>query len=131
MEMIARHFTKLEKEVLDLFLTGAHPGLQVLRTQFSRSQVSRRELTGVGFYTYFDVPPDVPRLDNRGSLWLSGVAADIDGLRNGAGFVLHVENGTLQFLEGFTYDDPWPEPEKVGAFKLSLSPVKDEELRKL
>ena len=47
-------------------------------------------------------------------LTLSGVAAAIDGLRMGAGFVLFVQDGMLDMLEGFTYDGAWPD--RVEAF---------------
>jgi hypothetical protein len=32
----------------------------------------------------------------------------MDGVRDGVGLVLFVEDGRLDLLEGFTYNDPWP-----------------------
>jgi hypothetical protein len=50
------------------------------------------------------------------------------GFYHGAGFVLFVDDGVISFLEGFTYDEPWPED--AGSFELwylkgSPSSVKD------
>jgi hypothetical protein len=33
----------------------------------------------------------------------------MDGVAHGVGLVLFVEEGRLALLEGFTYDDPWPD----------------------
>jgi hypothetical protein len=37
------------------------------------------------------------------------VVAEVDGLKHGAGFALWIENGMLATLEGFSYDERWPE----------------------
>ena len=37
------------------------------------------------------------------------VSARIDGMEHGAGFVLWVEDGVLETLEGFSYVEPWPD----------------------
>jgi hypothetical protein len=39
---------------------------------------------------------------------LGGIEADILGLQHGAGFLLFVRDGVVSFLEGFSYDEPWP-----------------------
>ena len=36
------------------------------------------------------------------------VIAEIPGLSGGAGFLLYIENGILDVLEGYSYDEPWP-----------------------
>lgn len=53
---------ELESAVLDRLLAGRHPALEVLRVQRERLLVSKREFTGVGFFTEFSHPPDVVRL---------------------------------------------------------------------
>lgn len=35
--------------------------------------------------------------------------AEIAGLERGVSFVLFVRDGMLDFLEGFTFDEPWPD----------------------
>jgi hypothetical protein len=44
------------------------------------------------------------------------VDAQIDGLENGAGFLLWITDGRLDFLEGYTYDGLWPT--SIEEFKL-------------
>jgi hypothetical protein len=91
-------------------LSPDHPVLNALRRQFERCHVASREITGVGFYTYLAVPGDVERAPVKpgsGRLFLGDVTASVDGLERGAGFELFVEDGVLDFLEGFSYDEPW------------------------
>jgi hypothetical protein len=40
---------------------------------------------------------------------LNGVGVTWDGLLHGASLILFIDHGVLALLEGFTYDDPWPE----------------------
>lgn len=54
--------TGLERAVVNTLLAGKAEVFRVLRQQFSVAQVLKRELTGVGFFTEFSVPPDAPRL---------------------------------------------------------------------
>lgn len=98
--------TELEREVLNKLLEGDHPLLMQLRKELSICRVSRRELTGAGFYTHFDVDVTSGATDIK--LRFGDVIAEISGMVHGAGFVLYVENGRLSMLEGYGYDDPWP-----------------------
>lgn len=102
--------TELERAVMEMLLLGDHPVLEVLRLQFQKARVERREFTGVGFFTHFAISPDAPRVAGRRSFELDDVHADIPGLEHGADFILFIRDGTIDFLEGFTYgDDRWPE----------------------
>ena len=86
-----------------------------------------RELTGVGFFTNLAVPASAPRARlGANEIRLSGVLAEMDGLEHGAGFVLYVDHGVLEMLEGYCYDEPWPE--HTGAFSLSYFDGKPEPL---
>lgn len=109
--------TPLEQAALDKLLAGDHPLLAALRRQASDARLVTRELTGVGFYCRFQVPPDSPRVER--DVVIADVYAEIEGLAHGAGFALFVRDGRIQFLEGFTYDEPWPE--RIGAFELAYS----------
>jgi hypothetical protein len=112
--------SSLEHEVIATLLRPHHPVFEALRLQFERCDAAARELTGVGFFTELSIPLDVARAPvEPGRLRLSGVVAEIDGLKHGAGFVLWIENGLLATLEGFSYDEPWPE--RVNDYSLRLS----------
>jgi hypothetical protein len=53
---------ELEAAVLDKLLAGDLPALACLRTQRQRMHVTKRDYSGVGFFTEFGHPDDVVRL---------------------------------------------------------------------
>jgi hypothetical protein len=101
--------TALELDVIRMLLNGDDHLLAILREQQKVATVSERKMTGVGFYTNFSVPPAAPRVLGHPSFEIGDVAAQLEGVKNGAGFTLFVRNGVLSFLEGYTYDEPWPQ----------------------
>ncbi len=82
--------------------------------QAEKARLVGREYTGVGFFCDFAVPTDVPIL--KGDFHIGDVIGELQGLANGAGFVLFIRDGLLDALEGFSYDEPWPK--EIGAFSL-------------
>jgi hypothetical protein len=116
--MMPGGLSPLEHEVIATLLSPDHPVFEALRLQFDRCEAAARELTGVGFFTELSIPTDAaPAPVRPGRLYVSGVEAEVDGLKHGAGFVLWIENGVLATLEGFSYDEPWPE--MVNGYSLS------------
>jgi hypothetical protein len=110
-----RNLTNLESAVLRKLLSGNHPVLALLCDQFDVCRAKKREITGVGFFTDLDVSAYTGvRLEL--DLKFGDVVAEIDGLEHGAGFVLYVQQGLLTLLEGYTYDEPWPD--RIAGFKL-------------
>jgi hypothetical protein len=109
-------FTALERAVVEMLLAGDLPALYALRAQFTASRVAKREFTGVGFFTDFDVPASAPQVSANRSLEIGDVEASISGLQHGAGFVLFVRGGVLHTLEGYTYDEQWPA--EISSFSL-------------
>jgi hypothetical protein len=107
----ADRLTHFEYDVIATILRPDHPVFDALRRQLAACRVGERELTGHGFYTSLIVPPDVaPAPVNRDQLRLDGgIGATMDGLQHGAGFVLWVQKGVLDTLEGFCYEAAWPE----------------------
>jgi hypothetical protein len=99
---------RLEQDVLDKFVAGDDSILEILRRQVLVAHRRSREITGVGFFSCFDVPAHAPRLPGCPSIAMSDVWAEIDGLEYGAGFVLFVDNGVLAKLEGTTCEGAWP-----------------------
>ena len=108
--------TDLEREALEMLLAGDHVQLEILRHQLAKAVVSSRELTGVGFFTHFQVPPEIPRLSIKERITLCDIEVDIQGLHYGASIILFVDDGVLNFLEGVASVDPWPD--KIENFKL-------------
>jgi hypothetical protein len=108
---------ELEAAVLDKLLTGDLPALACLRAQRQRMRVTKREHTGVGFFTEFEHPDDVVRLAISKSIRFGDVLAELDGLEHGAGFLLFIDKGVITMLEGYTNaNDTWPV--KRGRFEL-------------
>jgi hypothetical protein len=98
---------ELEKRTMDLLLKGDHPFLATLREQYHGSTVRQRDFSGVGFFTFFDVPSHSVRTAPL-NFELGDVGLELSGVDHGVGVVLFVRGGYLSFLEGFTYDEPWP-----------------------
>lgn len=98
----------LERAVLEKLLAGDHPTLVALRAQTEGGRLAGRENTGVGFYCSFEVPPEVPSVSPR-DFEVDDVIGELQGLAHGAGFVLFVRDGRIDTLEGFSYDEPWPQ----------------------
>ena len=105
-----QELNRFERAVLVKLLHGDHPTLSALREQLQACRVINREFTGHGFFTNLTVDPSAARIPNPvPRLQVSDVGADIKGLEHGAGFVLFVTDGYMDFLEGFTYDERWPD----------------------
>jgi hypothetical protein len=109
--------TALERQVIATILAPDHPVMDALRRQLDAGTVAAREFTGVGFFTTLVVADGVEAAPvTRTRLHLGDVAATIEGLEHGAGFVLFVSDGVLDVLEGFAYDEPWPDA--IGRFEI-------------
>jgi hypothetical protein len=108
--------TDLERAVLTKFLDGDHPVLELLRRQLETCKAGTREFTGAGFFTNLIVDESLAR-PVECNLRLGDVGAhQVVGLQHGAGFVLYVDKGMLNMLEGYNYGEPWPE--QISGFKL-------------
>jgi hypothetical protein len=104
---------EMERQVMGLLLSGDHPLLASLRDQLAVAKVSRREFTGVGFFTYFEVPLAARRLPSSRRIVIDDVHAEIQGLEHGAGFLLFVEDGALNNLECSICENAWPSNAKL------------------
>lgn len=100
--------TPLERDAIAALVSRSEPVMDALRDQLAVCRIKSRKFTGVGFFTEIVVPQRLA-VAGVGRLVLDGAHAELDGVRYGAGFVLFVEDGMLTTLEGFTYDEPWPE----------------------
>jgi hypothetical protein len=99
----------IELQVMQMLLAGEHPTLETLRRQFDRSYVSERKFTGVGFFTSFTVQDCQPKIEPPKRIVICDVAANVDGLEDGCGFILFVDDGLLGILECHLWgDDAFP-----------------------
>lgn len=104
---------EMEKQVLEMLLSGVDDRLAVLRRQLEGVGVSSRELSGTGFFTHLSVASSIPRLDGSSRLVLGDVYAEVAGLESPSGFLLFVTDGSIDMLECFTFDDRWPDEARI------------------
>lgn len=83
----------------------AYPGIDF---KVDLLQVTSRENSGVGSFTYFEFDVQPPNFNSIGRLVLSSkLSVKIPNLKLGLGFVIFTENGKVDMLETFTYDENW------------------------
>ncbi len=96
----------LETDVLQL-LIDAHPDqAPLLLAQLEHATIASRRRTGVGFFLNFSVG-EAPLFDPP-DFELNDVYAELEGLDDGAGFMLFIRGGKLAFLEGHSFEEDWP-----------------------
>jgi hypothetical protein len=117
-------FTPLESQVLEWLLAGEDPVLNALQQQLRSSRIDSRLYTGVGIYLNIDVPRTNNNLLESWNVKLSFCFGDVDAVlvsgndQQMVGFLLWVENGYIDSLEGYTYGlEKWPE--KIDEFHLN------------
>ena len=119
---MADDLSALERDVIATILRPDHPVMNALHRQFRLCHVASRQMTGVGFFTKLDIETDVePAPIKPGRLCLGDVTVTVEGLERGAGFVLFVDDGVLDTLEGFTYDEPWPD--EIGRYEVTAGGI--------
>ncbi|MGN6208640.1 hypothetical protein [Asticcacaulis sp.] len=96
-------FTSLEIAVLAAICDGQVPSLSAL---LDSAEVTERENTGHGFYTSFSVDHEQPPVPISNRL-LDGLIAHMSDMGEGMimGFILWLEDGYPDCLEGFQYSD--------------------------
>ncbi len=112
----------LAKSVMNKLLQGKDIVLTELRKQCEQASIESYELTDTGFYLTFSLPANIPCLTEKvsnvkGDFCFGDVEAKIENLQGGASFLLWIKNGKLKMLEGYSYEETWPEI--IDGFQLS------------
>ena len=102
-------FLEFENTVIEMLLNGEDEVLKLLREQYKSAEVKKREFTGTGFFTKYEIKNKQVAIPDLKSFNFGDVGCQIANLKNGVGFVLFVKDGFLSMLEGYTYDEEWPE----------------------
>lgn len=100
-------FEDFENIVMTKLLSGEDPILSLLREQFKKALVEKREFTRTGFFTDFYFKNPVQQIESCKNFHIGDVAGTIND--TGVDFVLFIDNGLISLLEGYTFGDPWPE----------------------
>ena len=114
----------IERELMDALLVGDDPVLDALRSQFSIASVTKRDYTGSGFFTYFSVIPDAPRV-SPASLMLGDVIFGLRSHGTGGEAILWVKDGALHSLEAFAADGAWPQDAQLDRVRYWSGEVRD------
>lgn len=116
--------TKLEKKAFEVALSGNEPWKEQLRQQVPKLKVTKREYTGVGFYTDFICENCKPATD----LPMSGSPENVpvawashpDVLNGADGAItlnVFLQDGIICVLEGASSAN-WPETEDLIIFSV-------------
>lgn len=103
--------TKLEKSVLEQFVSGDNTDAKRLRVQIAKLKFESREYNDVGFKTSFSLPLNVPALSDDFDENQPNIFAEHPQAPAGAGFLLHIENRKVKSLNGYVFVGRWPRDE--------------------
>ncbi len=101
-------FEKFEQAVMHKIMEHDTSINNVLREQYKRVHIECRDFTGVGFFTDFIVPNNVLHIIEPVEYGYGDVDATINDVY-GYGFVLFIKDGLMTCLEGYTWQDSWPD----------------------
>jgi hypothetical protein len=116
---------ELVKRLVPLLLEGEDQRLRNLQKQWQVAEVKIQCETNWGFYAYFGVPEGMEKVEPPDFAGGNAVIK-VEGIKNDAGCILYVRNGELDFLEVYTYDEPWEPPPHFGAITQHLPIVPGE-----
>ncbi|WP_293899612.1 hypothetical protein [Phenylobacterium sp.] len=100
--------TALERDVLSLIVESYPRHREQLAAQLANARIVSRRMSGVGFFLTFEGDDLSLTLAN---FELGDVHAELEGLENGAGFILFIRGGRIDGLQGYTYGEHWPAQE--------------------
>ena len=89
----------------------------ILMSQYLNSTILRREVSPVGWYTYFQVNDSCERL-SKTKVPIGNAVANVENMEVGIGFMLWIKDGMLCCLEAFTYGDEYL-PEAIEIISLT------------
>ena len=100
---------ELEKRIMEMLLTNAHPVAKILMHQYQHSEIKSRRYSGAGFFTDFKVETGVD-MAPKNNFEIGGISADIGDNKDVLGFLLFIRDGFIDWLEGYTQGiDNWPD----------------------
>jgi len=95
----------LEKKILDKFFSDKD--IHLSQDLSVITSVNEREYTGVGFFTWFNKDKYLKVGKNCERAWEKLGAKINNGIETG--YIVYVEDGYINCIEGYTYSEKWPE----------------------
>ncbi len=100
--------TNFEKEVIDKILIGNSTTLSQLRNQVIHSEIINRDNSSVGYFIHFNVPNQFKLKRDDDFTLGTNILINMEGLKDGAGCILFIKNGSIDMLEFYTFGEDWP-----------------------
>jgi hypothetical protein len=114
------NFESFENDVMRTILENKFEEIDILKEQYRNSQVLKREFTGCGFFSNFIVNDIEKKLRFENYNMKLSCLGELEGVKDGVGFILFIKDGFIDFLEGYTYgNEAWPE--EIRKYKLYRS----------
>ena len=105
---MAMKFDEFEKTIITDIIEQYPEYKSKLRAQFEHAVVQKRAFSKYGFSTDYAVTTPEKTLGDDVNLQLGKRQWNINGLQNGSDYILWIKNGLISSLEGFSYEEPWP-----------------------
>ena len=98
-----------EISVLNKFLEGQGKNVSMLRNQMQNLMVKNRQQSRSGVFIKFHQNNSIFALEDKNRHVIEGVKGFANNIKYSIGFILYLENGMIDMLEAYTYDETWPE----------------------
>ena len=102
-------FDEFEKIIISDIIEQYPEYKQKLQSQLEKITVQKREFSTYGFSTYYAVTAEEETLGDGENLQLGKHQWNINGLQHGSDYILWIKNGFISCLEGFSYNETWPD----------------------
>ena len=102
-------FDEFEKIIITDIIEQYPEYKQKLQSQFQKCTVQKKEVSTYGFSTYYTVTAEEETLGDTVNMQLGKSQWNINGLKRGSDYILWIKNGFITCLEGFSYNEPWPD----------------------
>lgn len=97
----------IEQRAIKMLLGGGGDAQAALRHQLEAVKAVQRSESSAGVYAIFELDDDVLVLDGKPSFHLADVFAK-SGKCEEIGFILFINHGVIDYLEGYSYGDIYP-----------------------
>ena len=102
-------YDEFEKIIIEDIIQTYPEYAEKLARQYGSATVTKRTIDSRGFYTCYEIGDRTASLGDGVDLQLGENQWDINGLQYGSDYILWIKNGFISSLEGFSYDEPWPD----------------------
>ena len=102
-------YDEFEKTIIEDIIQTYPEYAERLTRQYGSATVTKRDIDGRGFSTYYEIGDKTASLGVGVDLQLGENQWNINGLKYGSDYILWIKNGIISSLEGFSYEEPWPE----------------------